>query len=320
MKLEDYLHDDSQPWSASANGFRAVPAADFMALAFPPRNALVAPWLLKRSLNMVFAARGVGKTQFAMGLAYALASGQPFLGWEVPQAAKVLYLDGEMAGADMQTRWQLMGDMAQVGDNLYLANPDLQMGFIPDLATEAGRQDIEDLLASEQPHLLIIDNKSVFMRATKENEGDSWAPIQSWLLGLKSDGYSVLLVHHAGKNGMQRGSSRIEDCMDVILQLKYPADYVRGEDMGATFEIHFEKARHLYGANTKPLHVTLQPNATGTGCWTVKPAENPYQEAIQLLKEGISQKEITEILEVPKGTVSKWKQKAISEGLLETDT
>ena len=41
----------------------------------------------------------------------------------------------------------------------------------------------------------------------RENDSDAWSPIQQWLLQLRRRGLSVLIIHHAGKTGGQRGSA-----------------------------------------------------------------------------------------------------------------
>src|SRR5438105_3263503 len=62
--------------------FRAIDLEDFLARKFPPRENLLSPWLAAKGLAMVFAPRGVGKTHFALGVAYAVASGGSFLKWK----------------------------------------------------------------------------------------------------------------------------------------------------------------------------------------------------------------------------------------------
>ena len=54
---------------------------------------------------------------------------------------------------------------------------------------------------------LILDNLSSLTAALRENDSDSWSPIQQWLLRLRRRGISVLIVHHAGKGGEQRGNA-----------------------------------------------------------------------------------------------------------------
>lgn len=54
-----------------------------------------------------------------------------------------------------------------------------------------------------------------------------------------------MFIHHAGKSGAQRGTSKREDVLDTVVALKRPGDYVTSQ--GARFEVHFEKARGIFG-------------------------------------------------------------------------
>ena len=56
---------------------------------------------------MLSAFRGVGKTQVAIGIAHAVATGGAFLHWNAPLPRHVLYVDGEMPGADLQERLRM---------------------------------------------------------------------------------------------------------------------------------------------------------------------------------------------------------------------
>jgi len=53
---------------------------------------------------MVFAKRGLGKTWFGLTLALAVARGEDFLSYAVPQPRRVLYIDGEMTLAELKER------------------------------------------------------------------------------------------------------------------------------------------------------------------------------------------------------------------------
>jgi len=63
--------------------------------------------------------------------------------------------------------------------------------------------------------LLILDNLSSLTAVVRDNDAESWGPIQEWLPKLRRRGVSVLVVHHAGKGGQQRGTSRREDVLDT---------------------------------------------------------------------------------------------------------
>src|SRR5215217_2562002 len=55
---------------------------ELLTYSFPFQEPLLGPWLRKQTLAMVHAWRGVGKTHFALGVAYAVASGGKFLKWQ----------------------------------------------------------------------------------------------------------------------------------------------------------------------------------------------------------------------------------------------
>ena len=46
--------------------------------------------------------------------------------------------------------------------------------------------------------------------------------MQRWLLSLRRRGKGALLIHHAGKGGQQRGTSRREDVLDTVIALRGP--------------------------------------------------------------------------------------------------
>jgi putative DNA primase/helicase len=227
----------------------------------------------------------------------------------------VLYIDGEMPGIATQDRLAhaIRSSKTEPTAPLRIITPDLQEAGMPDLATDEGQAAIEPHI--EDISLIIVDNISTLCRTGRENEGESWLPLQGWALRLRSRGYSVVFMHHGGKGGQQRGTSRKEDVLDAVLHLKHPGDY-RPEE-GARFEVHFEKSRMIYGDDVKPFETMLVTNAEGLREWTMKDLEQSLTERVaDLLNEGVPQHEIAEMLGVAKGTVSKHKNQAQAQGLL----
>lgn len=281
----------------------------FLKHLFPPRETMLAPWLTTQSLSMVYAPRGVGKTHFSLGVAYAVASGGSFLKWTANKPLGVLLIDGEMPGPVLQERISAIAvsKQAEPPELLKIITPDLQLERMLNLSDV----DDQNLLI---PHLdgidlIIVDNLSTLCRSGKENEGESWLPVQQWALEQRSAGRSVLFVHHAGKNGGQRGTSRREDVLDTVISLRRPGDYT--PDKGACFEIHFEKARGLFGDDTKPFEVMLTTGQDGTQTWTMKGLEQSTAEKVaNLIKDGVRQKDIAELLGITEGAVSKAKNRA----------
>ena len=77
------------------------------------------------------------------------------------------------------------------------------------------------------------------------------------------------MVHHANKQGAQRGSSRREDQLDLVMALHRPRGWKPSD--GARFEIHFEKARRLHGEALEPIEARLTANAPLADRWRWRP-------------------------------------------------
>lgn len=281
-----------------------IDTSGLLAAHFPPRERLLAPWLLSQSLNMMYAQRGIGKTHVALGLGYALSTAGEFLGWHAAKPVSVAYLDGEMPGADLRDRVKRIiessGKQAAPG-MLQFMTPDLQPdGIMPNLYTSAGQQQIIDAIADAK--VVIVDNLSCLVRGGKENESESWQPVAEWALRMRSSGKSVVFIHHAGKGGAQRGTSKREDLLDTVIALKRPADYCPTQ--GARFEIHFEKARALYGQDTTPIEASLVTLSDGRQSWNVREvAEISEGQMIELAGLGLSTREIGNELGVNHSTI-----------------
>ena len=129
-------------------------------------------------------------------------------------------------------------------------------------------------------------------------------------------GRSVLFIHHSGKNGQQRGTSKREDLLDVVISLRRPADYDPAS--GACFEIHYEKARHLSGKDVDPIEAQLTVDSRGLSTWAWRPvSDSTFDRVVSLSNEGLSQTEIANELELNRSTVLRAWRKADNEGLIE---
>src|SRR5689334_13459647 len=71
----------------------ALEIGELLSRQFPPMEEILSPWLRKQNLAMVYSKRGVGKTFFGLGVAYAVASGGSFLKWRAEKPRKVLFID-----------------------------------------------------------------------------------------------------------------------------------------------------------------------------------------------------------------------------------
>jgi hypothetical protein len=288
------------------------------ALDLPPREEFLAPLVYSQSLTMLHSWRGTGKTFFALGLAAAVATAGRFLTWQALKARKVLYLDGELPAAVLQERAQAMlAAVPAVGkkcvDNLRLLAADMQEASLPDLASAEGQSAVEACLDGAE--LLVLDNLSTLVRSGVENEAESWLPLQEWLLSLRRRGVSVLMLHHSGKAGLQRGTSKREDVLDVVLQLRHPTDYKMTD--GCRFELEFEKHRLYRGGDAlAPIEARYEV-IDGRALWTWRSCETATTERVAaLLSSGLKQRDIAAELKLSLGSVTYHVKKARAQGLV----
>ena len=290
-------------------GLRVLSLNDFMNWPIPPREHLLYPVMPEQGLILLYAPRGLGKTYVALGMGLAVASGRKLFNWDGRNPHRILYIDGEMPARAMQERLGKLVKTLNLSDeilsNFSLLTPDIQSRAMPNLATPDGQEALEPYL--KDVDLLVIDNIATLCRAGRENDTESWLPVQGWLLDLRRRGLSVLIVHHAGKNGDQRGTSAKEDIMDTVINLRRPKDYQTEE--GARFEVHLTKARGLSGSEARPFEAQLCDDGEALS-WLVKDIEDREAEAVRgLLEQGMSIREIAKELDISKSSVHRLKQK-----------
>jgi len=221
------------------------PLSEFLSRKFKEREVVLrtqnlkCPVFYRPSLNQIHAWRGVGKTTFALGLCGALAKGEKFLCYEPSQAYRVLYVEGEMPGTELQERAQLL-----IGDceNFQFIALEEQVDFtIPSIATSEGRALIEEACLENQIEVLTLDSISTLANVPTNDE-ELWLDINKWLIRLRTGlGICVFFLNHDGKSGLQRGHSKIEDPLDKSLHLTWEKGY-RGQS-GVKALLEFDKAR-----------------------------------------------------------------------------
>lgn len=278
---------------------------EFLATEFPPREPLIQPIITKKSLAMVHAWRGVGKTHFVIHLAVCGITASPFFRYQIPRPFNVLLIDGEMPAAALQERvaQQLAIVNMEPRAGLRILSYDLQENGLPNLADPEQQPLFDPFL--EGMDLIICDNLATLARGGKENDADSWQHVQGWALRQRAAGRSVLFVHHAGKGGQQRGTSAKEDVLDVVIQLKTPSDHE--PDQGARFEVHFQKNRGFFGKDAEPLEAHLVDTGTGYR-WDWLDFADSIERQIEALRDAdpsIKQAEIAREIGCHRSSVSR---------------
>jgi hypothetical protein len=295
---------------------KPVNLATLLTYQFPTRELILSPVFTLSSLNMIFARRGIGKTHASLGIAYAAASGGLFWGWRAARPYKVLLIDGEMPGESLQSRLAAIvsaSDAEPVPDYFQIITIDMQGGIMPDLSMIEGQDAIED--ACQAAELIIVDNLSCLCRSGRENEAESWRTLSEWALRMRSAGKCVIFIHHAGKDGNQRGTSKREDILDVVIELKRPADY--DPEQGARFIVNYTKARHLTGQDAQPFEAWLQADQQGRQVWTTTTVtESTFQQVVELANLDLTQADIAAELGINKSNVCRHIQKAKEQSLI----
>jgi putative DNA primase/helicase len=287
---------------AAPRDIEPLPADEFQQLLFPERPNLLKPWLKQSSLAMIHAPRGAAKTWLALSVGYAVATGSSLMGWTVENAGCVMYVDGELPGGLLQKRLAQLGPSSA---NFLILSRDqfhLRKALMPDLGERAGREFLDEIIERNQVDLVILDSLSTLVRSGVENDAESWAPIQDWALGHRWRGRTILFVHHEGRAGKPRGTSKREDVLDSMIGLKARPDLSRDHD--AAFDLSFTKSREFYGRDAADLLIRLSLKS-GTARWACETAEKNMKERVaKMLNQGWKQANIAKELEVTPGRVS----------------
>jgi RecA-family ATPase len=205
----------------------------FREMKITPRKRLLDDWFREGDTGFVFSRRGTGKTWLAWAIARAIARGEGFGPWSPgEEAAQVCYLDGEMPAELMQDRDKAFGEVCE---NLTLINHEIlfeQTSLVLNLADPKVQRAITQWCVEVECKVLVIDNLSTLASGVKENDADAWELLLPRLLDLRRKKIAVLLVHHAGRSGEMRGTSRREDSVFWILKLEEQIDY---DGLGCSF-------------------------------------------------------------------------------------
>lgn len=226
------------------------------------RDPIMGDWLFKGDLVLLFSWRGIGKTFVSLWLALCIAAGRNFLRWKAHNHFRVAFFDGEMGRDQMSRRLNQLKKCfpSLPAEHLvvfsYDSFPDERM---PNLSLPDGQQRYREI--AEHFDVLIFDNYScVSPRKRGDDDISRFERVRPFLIEMRHKEKSVILLHHSGKSGEQRGTSELEDPQDTIIKLS-KATFT--PDGMSAFEWHFEKTRNFYGESERPMHVEFTTSADG---------------------------------------------------------
>ena len=181
------------------------------------RGYLIPDVLPHPSVILIYGAGGDGKSTAAWALAKHIATGQPFKvrGADVPiEQGPVLLLNGDQPL--IQLKEQLIEADFPITSDTYIQT---------DWQLQRYAQFIK-LMETYKPKLVVIDSLIGCSggKAFDENKSDFATPLY-WLTKNNGDLFpatTILIIHHANKNGGFRGTSAIRDAVDETWSLKRP--------------------------------------------------------------------------------------------------
>lgn len=235
----------------------------WLARDIAPPTQLIGP-INTTSKVMVIAQTGVGKTMFSLSVAGAIATGTDLAHWRVPEARRVLYLDGEMPRGLMKERLQDLADrVGQPFEGRFKLVNRGDHREMPPLDTPEGEVWLKAQVDQFKAAVVFIDNiQSLTTGDLKDAE--SWKRMLPWIYELSDRGICVIWIHHAnaGLDAKGRPSSYGDKTRGWSLDTEIFLNKVdRGTWLGASFDLKFTKHRELHpGKNTEDYQ---------TGRWTL---------------------------------------------------
>lgn len=195
--LEAFIHQQfKQNGRPSA---ALVPLSFLMEAEFRPKTPIIDDLLYDRDIAMIHAARGIGKTRFCHGLGMAIAASGSFLRWKAAESRRVVFIDGELVGAQLQS--MVSQALKNVDFDVQIEpcflSSDVSEAPLPSLGTDEGRAYAWQFF--EEGDVIIFDNIStLFTGIGSHNAAEDWEAAQNWLLDLRRAGMTSILVHHDG--------------------------------------------------------------------------------------------------------------------------
>ncbi len=183
------------------------------------RNYLIPDVLPKPSVVLVYGTGGDGKSMACWTLAKHVATGTPFIvkGKLVPvEEGPVMILNGDQSLVQLKEQLQ---EVDFPSNKQTMVQNDWQLQYYAQFI---------DLMETYQPKLVVIDSLIGCSggKAFDENKSDFAQPL-SWLARNNGSAFpetTILVIHHANKNGGIRGTSAIQAAVDETWELTKPTD------------------------------------------------------------------------------------------------
>jgi len=162
----------------------------------------------------------------------------------------------------------------------------------------------------------MLDNLSTLASGIKENDSFEWERLHNWLLQFRRHKIAVILIHHAGRSGEARGTSKREDAAFWVISLddaKKHADNKRG----ARFISRFTKPSRNTQDEVLPLEWHIVTDMASGEVSVACKAARTIEVFRHMIEDGVTDcGQLADEMRVSPATISRMAKKAFDEGWL----
>lgn len=271
-------HNVTEPWKEPDAEYvhRKLSLADWLTRDIAMPDFMMGEVVSTTSRILVVGPTGLGKTNFGVAIAIAIAEGRGFLHWRAGQEPRrVLYIDGEMPERLMRSRLEdAVRRLGRTPGTLFTLSRE-DFPDMPPLDTEVGQHFIDHITeVSGGIDLAIFDNiQSLTISPLKEEEG--WRLVSPWTRELTRRKIGQIWFHHTGHDESRSyGDKQREWQMDTVALM----ERIERPEADVAFRLAFPKCRQRTPDNRtdyEPAIITLQDDKwtseRGSGRKVVKP-------------------------------------------------
>jgi hypothetical protein len=166
------------------------------------------------------------------------SSGYGWTAWRMESACfceGALYRRRNASGSDARSRRGLGSGEVEFLNHAILFD---RTEKVLNITEPAVQEAILQRCVRDHIRLVVLDNLSTLASGIKENDSFEWERLHNWLLHFRRRKIAVILIHHAGRSGEMRGTSKREDAAFWVISLndgKKHADDKRGARFFSVF-------------------------------------------------------------------------------------